>query len=156
LSFDLLCCLSSLDLIQGLPKLKFEKYLVCHSCHYGKMIVAFYSLVTKVMTSHPDELLHMDTVGPARVCSFGGKWYVLVNVDDFSRYFWVLFMVAKDEVFAHAQDLILRLQNEFPKNVMRVIHRDNGIEFKRSHFETFLCFFGTQSLVFLSVCVLAE
>jgi hypothetical protein len=31
-------------------------------------------------------LLPIDTIGLARVCSFGGKWYVLVVVDDFSRY----------------------------------------------------------------------
>jgi hypothetical protein len=37
------------------------------------MIAASHSPVTKVMTSHPGELLHMDTVGLARVCSFGGK-----------------------------------------------------------------------------------
>jgi hypothetical protein len=66
------------------------------------MIAASHSLVTKVMTSHPTELLHMDTVGLARVCSFGGKWFVLVVVDDFSRYSWVFFMAAKDEAFAHA------------------------------------------------------
>jgi hypothetical protein len=28
----------------------------------------------------------MDLVGPARVRSAGGKWYVLVIVDDCSRY----------------------------------------------------------------------
>jgi hypothetical protein len=30
LSFDILCRLSSLDLIQGLPKFKLEKDLACH------------------------------------------------------------------------------------------------------------------------------
>jgi succinate-acetate transporter protein len=63
----------------------------------------------------PGELLHMDTFGLARVCSFGRMWYVLVVADDFSHYSWVLFMKAKDEDFTHAQDLILRLQNVFPK-----------------------------------------
>jgi hypothetical protein len=38
------------------------------------------------MTKEFDELLHMDTVGLARVLSDGRKWYVLVIVDDFSRY----------------------------------------------------------------------
>jgi hypothetical protein len=33
-----LCRLSSLDIIEGLPKLKFEKDLVCHPCHHGKMV----------------------------------------------------------------------------------------------------------------------
>ena len=82
--------------------MKFEKDLVSHPCCYGKMVAASHSPVTKVMTLHPGELLHMDTVGPARVCSFGGKWYELVVVDDFSRYSWVFFMTAKDEAFTHA------------------------------------------------------
>jgi transposase InsO family protein len=107
------------------------------------MVAASHFSVTKVMTSQPDELLHIDTVGPTRVCSFGGMWYVLVVVDDFSRYSWVFFMKLKDEVFIHARDLILSLQNEFPENAMRAIHSDNGIEFNNIHFETSLCLFGT-------------
>jgi hypothetical protein len=81
--FDLLARLSSLDLIRGLPKLRFEKDLVCHPCRHGKMVAASHPLVTQVMTKGPSELLHMNTVGPARVQSEGGKWYVLVIVDDF-------------------------------------------------------------------------
>jgi hypothetical protein len=73
LSFDLWARLSSLDIIQGLPKLKYEKDLVCHTCCHGKMVVAYHYLVTKVMTTQHDELLHMDIVGPARFCYFGGK-----------------------------------------------------------------------------------
>ncbi|WVZ90696.1 LOW QUALITY PROTEIN: hypothetical protein U9M48_036977 [Paspalum notatum var. saurae] len=83
LSFDLLVRLSSMGLIRGLPKLRAEKDLVCHPCHHGKMVAA--SHIT-VMTSYPGELLHIDTVGPARVVSVNGKWYVLVVVDDFSRF----------------------------------------------------------------------
>ncbi|WVZ84327.1 hypothetical protein U9M48_031370, partial [Paspalum notatum var. saurae] len=70
LSFDLL--------------LRAEKDLVCHSCRHGKMVAASHIPVSQVMTSYPSELLHMDTVGPARVASINGKWYVLVVVDDFS------------------------------------------------------------------------
>jgi hypothetical protein len=47
--------------------------------------------LTEVMTERPCELLHMDLVGPARVRYAGGKWYVLVVVDDYSRYAWVFF-----------------------------------------------------------------
>jgi hypothetical protein len=38
------------------------------------------------MTEHPRQLLHMDTVGSSQVRSMGGKWYVLVIIDDYSRY----------------------------------------------------------------------
>jgi hypothetical protein len=89
LSFDLLCRLSGLGLLQGLPLLKFESNLVCAPCHHGKMIVASHSSVNTVMTEQLRQLLHMDTIGPSWVRSMGGKWYVLVISDDYSRYSWV-------------------------------------------------------------------
>jgi len=136
LSFDLLARLSSLDLIQGLPMLKAEKDLVCHPCRHGKMVAASHPPVKKVMTGHPGELLHMDTVGPSRVMSVGGKWYVLVIVDDFSRYSWVFFLAAKDEAFGYVHDLVLRLKSELPHTV-RAIRSDNGTEFKNDCFDAF-------------------
>jgi hypothetical protein len=89
LSFDLLCRLSGLGLLQGLPLLKFESNLVCAPCHHGKMIVASRSSINTVMTEQLRQLLHMDTIGPSWVRSMGGKWYVLVISDDYSRYSWV-------------------------------------------------------------------
>jgi hypothetical protein len=56
------------------------------------MVASSHSPLTDVMTERPCELLHMDLVGPARVRSVGGKWYVLVVVDDYSRYVWVFFL----------------------------------------------------------------
>jgi hypothetical protein len=40
----------------------------------------------------------MDLVGPARVPSAGGKWYVLVVVDHYSRYTWVFLLEEKGEM----------------------------------------------------------
>jgi hypothetical protein len=42
----------------------------------------------------------------------GGKWYVLVVVDDYSRYAWVFFLEDKGETFGSVRDLVLRLRNE--------------------------------------------
>jgi hypothetical protein len=50
------------------------------------MIVVSHSPVNTVMTEHHGQLLHVDTVGPSRVRSMIGKWYILVIVDDYSRY----------------------------------------------------------------------
>ena len=112
MSFDLLSRLSKLDLIRGLPKLKLEQDLVCAPCRHGKMVATPHPPLTMVITKRPGELLHMDLVGPARVRSVGGKWYVLVVVDDYSRYAWVHFLESKDETFGFVRDLILRLRNE--------------------------------------------
>ena len=75
----------------------------------------------------------MDTVGPSWVMSVGGKWYVLVIVDEFSRYSWVYFMRTKDEAFEFVRDIILRLKNELPQ-AMRAIRSDNGTKFKKCSF----------------------
>jgi hypothetical protein len=42
----------------------------------------------------------------------GGKWYVLVVVDDYSLYAWVFFLKDKGETFGFVRDLVLRLWNE--------------------------------------------
>jgi hypothetical protein len=101
LSFDLLCRLSGLGLLRGLHLLKFESDLVCAPCHHGKMIADSHSSVNTVMTEHHGQLLHMDIVGPSRVRSMGDKRYVLVIIDDYSRYSWVFFLESKDKVFEH-------------------------------------------------------
>jgi transposase InsO family protein len=101
------------------------------------MVATPHPPLTNVMTERPIELLHMDLVGPARVRSVGGKWYVLVVVDDYSRYAWVFFLEDKSETFGFVRDLIVRLKNERHRNAIRAIRGDNGSEFKNSHFDAF-------------------
>jgi hypothetical protein len=79
--------LSGFGLFQELSLLKFESNLVCVHYRYSKMIVASHSSVNIVMTEQPRQVLHMDTVGPSRIRSMGGKWCVLVIADDYSHYF---------------------------------------------------------------------
>ena len=82
-------------LFAGVSRAEFSRIQGFQEAH--KMIAASHLPVNQVMTAHPGELLHMDIVGPSRVMSVGGKWYVLVSVDDFSCYSWVFFMRTKDE-----------------------------------------------------------
>jgi transposase InsO family protein len=65
-----------------------------------------------------------------------GKWYVLVIIDDYSRYSWVFFLESKDEVFEHFQSLALRLNNEH-LNSLKAIHSDNETEFRNVSFDQF-------------------
>nr|GEU59165.1 integrase, catalytic region, zinc finger, CCHC-type, peptidase aspartic, catalytic [Tanacetum cinerariifolium] len=51
-------------------------------------------------------LLHMDLCGPMRVASINGKRYVLVIVDDYSRYTWVHFLRTKDEMLEEYFDSV--------------------------------------------------
>jgi hypothetical protein len=78
----------------------------------------------------------MDTIGPSRIRSMGGKWYIIFIVDDYSHYYLVFFLESKDEVFEHFQSLALRLNNEQP-NCLKAIYSDNGIEFSNASFDQF-------------------
>jgi hypothetical protein len=74
------------------------------------MVVSSHPPLIDVMTEHPCELLHMDLEGPARVRSAGGKWYVLVVVDDYSRYAWVFFLEDKGETFGFCSRSCLEIE----------------------------------------------
>jgi hypothetical protein len=78
----------------------------------------------------------MDIIGPSRVRYMGGKLYVLVIVNDYSRYSWIFFLESKDEVFEHFQSLAWRLDNEHP-NFLKDIHSDNETKFKNVSFDEF-------------------
>ena len=126
MSFALLFHLSALGLIRGLPKLKFETNLVFAPCRYGKMVTVSHPPVNLVMTERPGELLHTDTVGPSRVRLACEKLYILVIIDDYSRYCWVFFLVSKDEAFSHFWSLALRLFKEL-LGALKAIRNDNDM-----------------------------
>jgi transposase InsO family protein len=100
------------------------------------MIATSHSLINTVITNQPRQLLHMDTVGPSRVHSMDDKCYVLVIVDDYSRYSWVIILESKNEVFEHFRSLALRLNNEHP-NYLKAIHSDNETKFRNAFFDQF-------------------
>jgi transposase InsO family protein len=93
----------------------------------------------------------MDTVGPYRVRSMGGKWYIIVIVDDYSCYSWVFFFESKDEVFEHFWSLALKLNNEHP-NCLKAIRSDNETEFRNASFDQFCLEHGVDQQ-FSTPCV---
>ncbi|GKD37127.1 retrovirus-related pol polyprotein from transposon TNT 1-94 [Tanacetum coccineum] len=73
-------------------------------------------------------LLHMDHCGPMHVESINGKKYILVIVDDYSRFTWVKILRSKDE----APDAIIKcIKNiQVPLNAtVRNVRTDIGTEF---------------------------
>ena len=60
-------------------------------------------------TSKPLELLHLDLMGPTRIESLGGKRYIIVVVDDFTRYNWVILLRCKYDALEHIEALCTRL-----------------------------------------------
>ncbi|GKC20954.1 retrovirus-related pol polyprotein from transposon TNT 1-94, partial [Tanacetum coccineum] len=73
-------------------------------------------------------LLHMDLCGPMRVASINGKKYILVIVDDYSRYTWTLFLRSKDETPEVLKDFLTMIQRNLQAQVISV-RTDRGTEF---------------------------
>ena len=81
-----------------------------------------------ISTSRVLELLHMDLFGPSTIQSYGGNFYTLVIVDDYSRYTWTKFLKSKNEAFDKFEILSKKIQNQIGSNIVS-IRTDHGREF---------------------------
>nr|GFB64566.1 hypothetical protein [Tanacetum cinerariifolium] len=97
LNFDTINDLAKNDLVSGLSKFRYHKEHLCPSCEQGKSKRASHPPKHVLNSRQRLHLLHMDLCGPTRIASINGKRYVLVIVDDYSRYTWVHFLRSKDE-----------------------------------------------------------
>nr|GEU56383.1 Gag-Pol polyprotein [Tanacetum cinerariifolium] len=67
----------------------------------------------------------MDLCGPMRVASINGKKYILVIVDDCSRYTWTLFLHSKDETPEMLKDFLNMIQRN-PQAPVITVRTDRG------------------------------
>ncbi|CAM8957434.1 unnamed protein product [Rhodiola kirilowii] len=74
----------------------------------------------------------MDLMGPMQTESYGGKKYVLVCVDDFTRFTWTRFLRDKTEAAQQFIELATLIQREREDKGEKLIsiRSDNGTEFK--------------------------
>ncbi|GJW56876.1 retrovirus-related pol polyprotein from transposon TNT 1-94 [Tanacetum coccineum] len=128
LNFDTINLLSKNNIVNGLPKLKFVKDHLCSSCELGKAKRKSFHTKTTPSSKRRLQLLHMDLCGPMRVESINGKKYVLVIVDDFSRYTWTHFLRSKDETPGVLIDFLTLVQRGLHAQVTTV-RTDKGTEF---------------------------
>jgi len=126
----------SSEAIRGLPDLKIVEGSICGECQIGKQTRMSHPRLEHQATSKVLELLHMDLMGPMQVKSIGGKMYVLVVVDDFSRFTLVNFIREKSDIFDVFKDLCTQLQREKDYGIVR-IRSDHGTEFENARFDEY-------------------
>ncbi|GKA27234.1 retrovirus-related pol polyprotein from transposon TNT 1-94 [Tanacetum coccineum] len=97
ISLDDMLKSSPICLVRGLPKLKFKKDHLCSACSLGKSKKSSHKSKADDTNQEKLYLLYMDLCGPMCVESINGKKYILVIVDDYSRFTWVMFLRSKDE-----------------------------------------------------------
>ncbi|GJS44621.1 retrovirus-related pol polyprotein from transposon TNT 1-94 [Tanacetum coccineum] len=128
LNFDYITLLSKKDIVTGLPKLKYVKDQLCSSCEMSKAKRSSFKSKAVPSSKGRLNLLHMDLCGPMRVASINGKKYILVIVDDYSRYTWTLFLRSKDETPEVLKDFLTMIQRNLQAQVISV-RTDRGTEF---------------------------
>nr|GEZ75700.1 retrovirus-related Pol polyprotein from transposon TNT 1-94 [Tanacetum cinerariifolium] len=144
LNFDTINLLSKNDIVVGLPKLKFIKDHLCSSCELGKAKrKSFHTKITR-SSKRRLQLLHMDLCGPMRVASINGKRYVLVIVDDYSRYTWTHFLRTKDETPEVLIDFLRLVQIGLQAQV-RIVRTNKGMEFLN---QTLHAYFAAEGILY--------
>jgi transposase InsO family protein len=131
------------DIVKDLPKMEKIGKGICGSCQLGKQTRAVHKKTSGIQTSKNLELLYMDLMGPTRTASLGGRRYILVIVDDFSRYTWAIPLREKYDAFDTTQHLLKKIQVEQNCQIMR-IRSDHGKEFENSKFEEFSLLYGIK------------
>jgi len=89
-----------------------------------------------IFTFNPLELIHMDLFGPSRTKSFGGNYYALVLVDDYSQFTSTFFISSKSDTFQVFRKFANIVQNEKDLKI-NAIRSDHGGEFQNDSFEKF-------------------
>ncbi|GKC20899.1 retrovirus-related pol polyprotein from transposon TNT 1-94 [Tanacetum coccineum] len=121
-------CLSKKDIVIGLPKLKYVKDQLCSSCELSKAKRSSFKTKAVLSSKGRLNLLHMDLCGPMWVESINGKKYILVIVDDYSRYTWTFFLRTKDETPEVLKDFLKIIQRNLQAQVI-TIRTDRGTKF---------------------------
>nr|GEU61490.1 retrovirus-related Pol polyprotein from transposon TNT 1-94 [Tanacetum cinerariifolium] len=136
LNFDTINLLSKNDIVIGLQKLKFIKDDLCSSCELGKAKQKSFHTKTILSSKKRLQILHMDLCGPMRVERFNDKKYMLVIVDDYSRYTCTHFLRFKDETTEVLIDFLRLFQRGLHAQV-RTVQTDKGTKFLNKTLHTY-------------------
>ncbi|GKC39560.1 retrovirus-related pol polyprotein from transposon TNT 1-94, partial [Tanacetum coccineum] len=118
-----------------------KKDHLCSACALGKSKKTSHQPKVEDTNQEKLYLLHMDLCGPMRVASINGKMYILVIVDDYSRFTWVRFLISKDE----APEAIIKCIKNIQVRLNAIVHNvrtDNGTEFVNQILREFYEFVG--------------
>ncbi|CAM8975470.1 unnamed protein product [Rhodiola kirilowii] len=121
------------ELVVGIPKVESSFDQVCSACATVKQVRTSFKSKQSVSTSGPRDMIHKDLCDPVNVVSRGGNRYVLVIVDDYSRYTWTIFLSSKDETYSEFASWLKLIENKLSKTLVS-IRTDNGTEFRNSKF----------------------
>ena len=108
------------------------RHHVCPHCIAGKLAETPFKRLSRKRDA-PLDLIHMDLMGPLHL-SVERAVYVLVVVDDYSRYTWVRGLKKKDEAEDILMDQLIPLMERQYGHQLRGVRSDRGGEFLSNRF----------------------
>jgi hypothetical protein len=114
-------------LVDGLPDIHFSKG-VCEGCVLSKHPQEKFDKGKSRQASAPLYLIQSDLMGPFPHPSIKNERFVLIFVDDFSRFTWIYFLNKKYEVFQHLKYFKVLVETRSGKKI-KVLRNDNGREY---------------------------
>jgi hypothetical protein len=127
LNFRYMQQLSKKILFDGLLDIHFSKG-VCEGCVLGKHPQEKFDKGKSQRAYAPLNLIHSDLMGPFPHPSISKARFVLIFVDDFSRFTWIYFLRKKYEVFQHLNDFKALVETQSRKKI-KFLRTDNGGEY---------------------------
>ena len=119
-SYKHLSIVSKHESVLGIPKLSRMNNVVCGPCQLGKQTKTKHPSTQTSATSRPLELPHLDFISPTRTESLSGKRYIMVVVDNFTRYTRVILLQSKSDAPEYIKALCTRLQNEMSLKIDQI------------------------------------
>ncbi|KAJ9546735.1 hypothetical protein OSB04_019278 [Centaurea solstitialis] len=129
--------LVSKRLVKGLAETRLSKDTLCPACEKGKMRISSHPPKMDTNSKSPLDMIHMDLCGPMRVESLDRKKYMLVLVDEFSRFTWLEFLRAKSDAADRIIAFIKQIQVLLGRKVKK-LRSNNGTEFRNAKLQSFL------------------
>nr|GFA37942.1 integrase, catalytic region, zinc finger, CCHC-type, peptidase aspartic, catalytic [Tanacetum cinerariifolium] len=115
--------------------------VLCSSCELGKAKQKSFHTKITPSSKRQLQLLHMDLCGPMRVASINGRRYVLVIVNDYSRYTWTHFLRSKDKTPEVLIEFLRLVQRGLQAQVI-IVRTDKGTKFLNQTLHVYFAFEG--------------
>ncbi|DAZ97144.1 TPA: hypothetical protein N0F65_004758 [Lagenidium giganteum] len=116
---------------EGIPDALKATNDLCGGCVKGKHTVVAFPVARSrgtIKSSRVLQLVHTDVMSPMRTQSTGGAKYVLLFIDDFSRFISVYFLRSKSQVADRLRDYKMTMENQLHARI-QFLRSDNGSEY---------------------------
>lgn len=139
IDYKLLKKISSFKIVRVLHSITYQDDPIYGPCQLGKQSKSPHRKNQYLSIKRPLELFHMDLMGPIWMANIGRRKYIIIVIDDFSRYTQVMFLREKFEALVNFKALCFKLQNEKIDSIRNIIkiRTNHGKEFE--NFESSPC-----------------